>query len=79
VELYLHSPNTALWRVDTLKKHRDTCNLIFYRVMKSRRMRWAGYVTRMRQLEMNAQSWSGNLKGSDHFEDPGVDGRVMLE
>jgi hypothetical protein len=28
---------------------------------------------------MNIKFWSGNLKGGDHAEDLGVDGRVILK
>jgi hypothetical protein len=40
------------------------------RVIKSRRIGWAGHV---------AQSLVGNLKGRDHLEDLGVDGMTILE
>jgi hypothetical protein len=28
---------------------------------------------------MHTKFWSENLKGSDHSEDPGVDGKIILE
>jgi hypothetical protein len=47
-------------------------------IMKSRRMRWAGHVARMRKGE--ACKWYRwvNLRKRDHRGDPDVDGRVIL-
>ena len=28
--------------------------------------------------EVNSGFWWGNLRGRDHMEDPGVDGRIIL-
>jgi hypothetical protein len=47
-------------------------------VIKSRRMRWAGHVARQGRGEVYAGLWWGNLMERDHFEDPGVDGRIIL-
>jgi hypothetical protein len=49
------------------------------RVLKSRRMRWEGRVTCTREMIMYMKFWSENLKGRDHSEDVGVDGRIILE
>ena len=46
------------------------------RVVKSRRMRWAGHVARMG--EGCTWCWWGNLKERDQWGDPGVDGRIIL-
>jgi hypothetical protein len=46
------------------------------RVVKSRRMRWAGHVARMG--EGCTGFWWGNLRERDHSGDPGVDGRIIL-
>jgi len=43
------------------------------RVIKSRRMRWAGHVERGR-----IGSWWGNRRGRDRWGDIGVDGWIML-
>jgi hypothetical protein len=48
------------------------------RVIKSRRMRWAGHVARMGRREAGIRFWWGNLRERDHWGDPGVDGRIML-
>jgi len=46
------------------------------RVVKSRRMRWAGHVARMG--EGRTGFWWGNLRERDHWRDPDVDGRIIL-
>jgi len=48
------------------------------RVIKSRRMRWAGHVARMGRGKAYTGVWWGNLKKRDHLGDPGVDGRIIL-
>jgi hypothetical protein len=48
------------------------------RVIKSRRMRWAGYIARMGREDVYRRFWWGNLRKRDHLEDPGVDGRIIL-
>jgi len=54
------------------------CSPKIDRVIKSRRMRWAGHVARMGRGEMYTGFWWGNLRESDHLEDKGVDGRIIL-
>jgi hypothetical protein len=46
------------------------------RVIKSRRIRWAGNVARMGRGAMHTGFWWGNLRGRDHLEDTGIDGRI---
>jgi hypothetical protein len=48
------------------------------RVIKSRRMRWAGHVARMDEGRGVIGFWLGNLKARDHWEDLGVGGRITL-
>jgi hypothetical protein len=48
------------------------------RVIKSRRMRWAGHVARMGKGELFTGFWLGGPKVRDHWEDLGVGGRITL-
>jgi hypothetical protein len=50
----------------------------FVRVIKSRRMRWAGHVARMGG-EVFTGFWLGGPKARDHWEDLGVGGRITLK
>ena len=47
-------------------------------MIKSRRMRWAGYVAYMERGEVHKGFWSGNLGEGDHLEDLDLDGRIIL-
>jgi len=65
---------TGEWR----KLHNEELNDLYcspyiVRVIKSRRMRWAGHI-----VCMGERFWWGNLRERDHLEDPGVDGRIIL-
>jgi hypothetical protein len=62
--------------------HGENCIMILHslyyspnivRVIKSKRMRWAGHVASMGRGEV-----LGGPKGRDHWEDLGVDGRITL-
>jgi len=48
------------------------------RVIKLRRMRRAGHVTRMGDRTGVHRILLGNLREKDHLEHPGVDGRIIL-
>jgi hypothetical protein len=48
------------------------------RVIKSRRMRWAGHVARMGRGELFEDFWLGSPKLRGHWEDLGVGGIIML-
>jgi hypothetical protein len=50
------------------------------RVIKARRTRWVGHVARMGEVrgEVHTTFWLGSLKGGDHWEDLGIDGRITL-
>jgi hypothetical protein len=45
------------------------------RVIKSRRLRWAGHVARMGERRGAYRALLGKPEGSRPLEDPGVDGR----
>jgi hypothetical protein len=67
------------WR----KLHNDELHNLYYspnivRVIKSRRMRWAGHVARMGRGETFTRFWLGDPKVRDHWEDVGVGGRITL-
>jgi hypothetical protein len=48
------------------------------RVIKLRRMRWAGHVARMKERRGVYMFLWGNLRERDHLGDPGVDGRIIF-
>ena len=48
------------------------------RVIKSRRMRWAGHVARMGEERERIGSWWGKRKKGNHWGDLGVDGWIIL-
>jgi hypothetical protein len=48
------------------------------RVIKSRRMRWAVHIAHM-ERKRNTIFCLKNLKGRDHSEDLGVDGKMIIE
>jgi hypothetical protein len=48
------------------------------RVIKSRRIRWAEHIARMGESTGVYTVLWGNLKDKDNYEDPGVDGRIIL-
>jgi hypothetical protein len=49
------------------------------RVIKSRRLRWAGHVARMGERSGAYRVWWGNLRVGDHLENPVVDRRIILK
>jgi hypothetical protein len=70
---------TDEWR----KLHIEEINDLYYsstivRVMKSRRIRWAGHVTHMGRGELCTGFWWVNPRARDHWGDPSVDGRIIL-
>jgi hypothetical protein len=48
------------------------------RVIISRRMKWAGHVSRTVEKRGTYRFWWGNLRERDRLEDPRVDGRLIL-
>ena len=70
---------TGEWR----KLHSEELNDLYsssniVRVIKSRRMRWAGYVARIWERKGVYGVLVGKPEGKDHLGDPGVDGRIIL-
>jgi hypothetical protein len=47
-------------------------------VIKSKRVRWAGHVARMGRRKACVGLWWGTLRETDHWGDPGIDGRIMI-
>jgi hypothetical protein len=65
------------WR----KLHNDEHHSLYsspniVRVIKTRRVRWAGHVACMG--EVFTRFWFGGLKVRDHWEDLGIGGRITL-
>jgi hypothetical protein len=51
-----------------------------FRMSKSGRMRWEGYVARMEgRGEVHTGCWCGDLREIDHLEDLSVEGRIILK
>ena len=70
---------TGEWRKlhnEELKGLHSSPNIV--RVIKSRRMRWAGHVARMGEERGRIGSWWGKRRERDRWGDPGVDGRIIL-
>jgi hypothetical protein len=70
---------TGVWR----KLHNEELNDLYYssnivRVIKSRRMRWAGHVARMEEGRGVTRFRWGNQRERDHWGDQGVGGRIIL-
>jgi hypothetical protein len=71
---------TGEWR----RLHNEELNDLYsspnsIRVIKSRRMRWAGHVARMGEKRGACRILVGRPAGRNHLEDPGVDGRIILK
>ena len=71
---------TGEWR----KLHNEELNDLYcspniVRVIKSRRMRCAGYVARMGERRGVYRVLVGNPERKKRLEDPGIDGRIILK
>jgi hypothetical protein len=70
---------TREWRKLHNKELNDLyCSPNIVRVIKSRRMKWAGHVACIGREEVYTGFWWGNLRERDHLGDPGVDGKIIL-
>jgi hypothetical protein len=54
------------------------CSTNIVKVIKSRRMRWAGHVARMGSGEVLTGFWFGGPKARDHWDDLDIGGRITL-
>jgi hypothetical protein len=71
---------TGEWR----RLHNEELNDLYsspniIRIIKSRRMRWAGDVARMGEKRGAYRILVGRPEEGDHLGDPGVDGRIILK
>ena len=64
------------WHNEELNDLYSSPNIV--RVIKSRRMRWAGHVAHMGQERGCIGSWWGKRREGDHWGDLGVVGRIIL-
>ena len=55
------------------------CSPNIVRMIKSRRMRWAGHVVRMGEESVCIGCWWGKRREEDHWGDLVVDGSIILE
>jgi hypothetical protein len=69
---------TGEWRKFRNQELNDLYSLVnIVWVIKSRRTRWAGHVTRMGTRVACIGFWLENLREGVHCDDPGVDGRII--
>jgi hypothetical protein len=70
-------PPSSKLHNEGLHKVYSSSNII--RMMKSRRMRWAGHVARMGRRGMHIGYWWGSQKERDHLEEKDVSGWTILK
>ena len=49
------------------------------RVIRSRRIRWAGHVARAERLYVHTGFWCGGLREGVNLEDPRLDGKISFK
>ena len=50
-----------------------------FRVIKSRRMKWAGHIARMGRQQEYTEFWWGNRMGRVYVEDLSVDAKIIFK
>ena len=82
MKIFAHESDevTREWRI----QHNEKLNDLYSspninRLIKLRRMRWAGQVACMRRRDVHTGFWWGKLREGHHLEDPVVDGRIILK
>ena len=79
IYIYMREEVTGEWRILHNEELSDLYSLRnVVRVVKSRRMRWAGHVARMGRGEVYTGFWLANLRERVYWGDPDVDGRIIL-
>jgi hypothetical protein len=66
---------TGSWR----KLHSLYSSPSIIRMIKSRRMRWAGHVAQMGEKRKHIGCWWESQKERDHWEDQDIGGRTILK
>jgi hypothetical protein len=69
---------TGEWRKLHNKELNDLYSPNIARVIKSRRMRWAGHVAPMGERRDVCRVLVGASEGKDYLKNPGVDVRIIL-
>jgi hypothetical protein len=80
----IFGPNRDEVMGDWRKLHNEELHNLYssphkIRMIKSRRMRWAGHVARMGRRGMHTGYWWESQKERDHYEDEVVGGWIILK
>ena len=84
VMMRIFGPRRAEVKGELRRLHNEELNDLYsspniVRVIKSRKMRWAGHVARMVDESGLYRILVGKPKGRNHWGDQSVDGRIILE
>jgi len=79
----IFGPGRGAVNGDWRRLHNEELNDLYsspniVRVIKSRRIRWAGHVARMGEEGGYICSWWGSRRERDHWGDLGIDGWIIL-